>query len=334
MSSDLSTAPTAVCVLGMHRSGTSAMTGLLHLLGVNLGQKLMKTGPDNPKGFWEQYEIVGAHIKLLDAIGSYTDDVLRLPEGWTRRAEVAPYRDFFKGIVQSEFNGSPLWGFKDPRTCRLLPIWREVFEQMRVSPRYIVVVRNPAEIAESMNERGGYAYNQLLLSTLEHMLSAESNTRGDPRVVVSYRELLTDWRRQAERIAKALKITWPNRPEKIAEQAKDFLDPNLRHHTGKEGGSAADAVAQHGADPPIAKWVFSTYEVLTAAASDPGEIDQAALDGISAEMDAEKLSLAAWRAPHSNKERITTVQTMAARLDQDIKRLLKENQELRNRLSK
>jgi hypothetical protein len=334
MSSAMSTASTAVCVLGMNRSGTSATTGLLHLLGVNLGRNLMKPGPDNPKGFWEEFDIANGHVGLLETIDSYSDDTQPLPEGWVDRPEVAKYREYFKNILQKEFSGSALWGFKDPRACLLLPFWRTIFEEVHASPRYILVVRNPSEIAASMNERGGYSYNQLLLSTLLHMLMAELHTRGGRRVVAPYSELLADWRKQANHIGSVLGITWPNPPEKIAGQAADFLDSNMRHHVSKDSGSAAKAVAEHGADPRIAGWVFGAYDILTAAASDPAKIDQAALDRISAEMQADRVQLAAWRAPRSNKDRITKVQTMAARLDQDLKRLIKENQELRNRLSK
>jgi hypothetical protein len=246
---------------------------------------------------------------------------------------MAFYHDYFKKVIHGEFANSQLWGFKDPRACRLLPIWRDLFNQWHVHARYVLVVRPPEEIAASLSERGGVSYNQALLSTLLHMLRAESNTRGALRVVVPYGKLLEDWRGQVEWIGTALGIAWPNPPEKIADQVSSFLDPSMRHYVSRAENRAADAVEKHGADPLVAKWVFSAYDLLAAAAPDPATIDQSSLDRIAADMESERLRLSAWRSPKSNREKITKVQTMAARLDQDIKRLLRENQELRSRLA-
>ena len=57
--------PVAVLVLGMHRSGTSAVTRVLNLLGAELGDDLMPAGSDNPGGFWEYRGVVELHERLL-----------------------------------------------------------------------------------------------------------------------------------------------------------------------------------------------------------------------------------------------------------------------------
>ena len=66
---------TALFVLGMHRSGTSALTGLLHRLGVVLGEHLLPASEDNPRGYWENADIVAVHERLMASLGWTWDDI-------------------------------------------------------------------------------------------------------------------------------------------------------------------------------------------------------------------------------------------------------------------
>src|SRR5580698_6176593 len=94
----------AVCVLGMHRSGTSALTRLINLLGVYVGEDLIPGSIDNPKGFWEDRAIVAVHEELLDALGSAFDDVLPLPAGWEQSPKVKPFRNELVKIIRRQFS--------------------------------------------------------------------------------------------------------------------------------------------------------------------------------------------------------------------------------------
>src|SRR5580658_3168224 len=73
---------TALVVLGMHRSGTSALAGMLHHLGVALGERLMPASPDNPRGYWEHSEIVAINHRLMATMGWAWDDIRPLPAGF------------------------------------------------------------------------------------------------------------------------------------------------------------------------------------------------------------------------------------------------------------
>src|SRR5215472_599841 len=75
---------TALVVLGMHRSGTSALTGMLHHLGVTLGENLMPATIDNPRGYWEHADIVKVHERLMASLGWDWHDVRSLPPGFEK----------------------------------------------------------------------------------------------------------------------------------------------------------------------------------------------------------------------------------------------------------
>src|SRR4051794_27736950 len=72
----------AVLVLGMHRSGTSAMAGALALCGFATGSDLMPAAADNPKGFWEHAGVVAIHERLLRALDRPWHDPRPLPDDW------------------------------------------------------------------------------------------------------------------------------------------------------------------------------------------------------------------------------------------------------------
>src|SRR3546814_15012580 len=71
---------TGILILGMHRSGTSALTRVLNLLGVALGERLMPAGKGNESGHWESLAVYEAHEQLLTALGRRWDDFREMPE--------------------------------------------------------------------------------------------------------------------------------------------------------------------------------------------------------------------------------------------------------------
>jgi len=75
--------PEAIIVLGMHRSGTSALTRTLNLLGCDISSQLRPPWPDNNEtGFWEPLDISEMHEEMLRSVGSSWDDVSELPRLW------------------------------------------------------------------------------------------------------------------------------------------------------------------------------------------------------------------------------------------------------------
>src|SRR3977135_1600890 len=126
----------AVVVLGMHRSGTSALCGALDLLGADFGKHLMPATDANEKGHWEHEEIVRAHDGLLSSLGSCWDDDELLQSDWVEREVTREIRSDLIRILERDFAHSSLFGVKDPRMCRLMPLWLPIFQTLPVEPHF------------------------------------------------------------------------------------------------------------------------------------------------------------------------------------------------------
>jgi O-antigen biosynthesis protein len=247
---------TALVVLGMHRSGTSALTGMLHRLGVALGDRLMAATPDNPRGYWEHGDIVAIHERLMTALGWGWDDIRSLPRGFELQEPAQAARRALTAILTRDFAGMPLWGLKDPRLCRLMPLWTELFSEERIEPRYLLAVRHPLDVAESLAARDGISPAWGALLWLGHLLDAERATRGSTRVIVHYEDLFgtPGWRGIAARITSEFRLDWP-RSDTASEAAVDaFLAPELRRRRASDSAGTANA--------KLPAWVASVYEAF------------------------------------------------------------------------
>lgn len=221
----------AIIVLGMHRSGTSALTGVLSLMGADPGARLMPPIEGiNPKGFWENTAIVACHEALLTRLASSWHDDLPLPEQWWKSDEIQSFRSQLLQVVREDFGGKALWLLKDPRICRLLPLWLDLLEELKVAPYFVLCVRHPLEVAKSLNKRDGILEDKACMSWLGHVLESERWSRNYPRVIIRYDQLLDDWRGVTSQIADAFGFSeqvfsWGN-----ANAIDEFLEPMLRHH--------------------------------------------------------------------------------------------------------
>jgi hypothetical protein len=148
----------AVVVLGMHRSGTSMLARLLVALGVDFGKRLLTDEvPDNQIGYWEQADIVELQEAILDRLDRTwygPNGHLALPEGWRSRPDIVPLLARLSDILTQELDQARgLWGFKDPRTARLLPFWQAQFTARGVQALTVLAVRHPAAVCGSLLAR-------------------------------------------------------------------------------------------------------------------------------------------------------------------------------------
>lgn len=237
----------ALLVLGMHRSGTSALAGILSNLGIDLGHRLMPASPDNPKGYFEHQDIVAVHDGFLAAIGSKWDSVRALPAGWAEGTAAHTARSALRQILTRDFAGTALWGLKDPRLCRLMPLWQPLFDELSIEPRYILMVRRPAEVAASLAARDRISTARARMLWLRHVLEAEAATRGQKRTILQYHDLIANgevWPRIVNRMARDLDLRWPISAADAAPAIGDLLTPELWHYrTEEKKGAPAPAVA-------------------------------------------------------------------------------------------
>lgn len=235
MSARLAERSTAIIVLGMHRSGTSALTGVLSMVGANPGPSLMQGDKaTNPKGFWEHKDVVAIHELLLSALGSSWYDAFPLPENWWLRPDVARFRDELIIVLRRDFSARPLWILKDPRLCRLLPMWLEILQELDAQPHFIICLRHPFEVANSLEQRDGIQAARACLLWLEHFIESERWTRDHARTLVDYAQLLVDWRKTVRQVTSDLSISLPY--DMTSEEYIDlFLEPSLRHHHAQTG---------------------------------------------------------------------------------------------------
>jgi hypothetical protein len=221
----------AIAVLGMHRSGTSAITRGLAAMGVYLGNDFLDAQPENPTGYWEDRGIVELDERLLRTLGLAWDDAAPIaPQSFACRA-LRKLRHAAVRYVRRNFAQHALWGFKDPRTIRVLPFWQDVLGACRVDDAYLLVIRNPMSVAKSLFARQRMPLEAALRLWLAYSIPFFDRTAGKTMLVVDYDTLMLAPRRELDRIANGLEIA-ASRPQlapEIERFSNEFLDQRLRH---------------------------------------------------------------------------------------------------------
>ena len=257
----------AICILGMHRSGTSAVARAINLLGAYVGREdqLMPAREDNPDGFWEHMSIYFFHERFLKTLFRSWDSVWPLPDGWWKKPEIEPYRRELKDLIRREFEGRPLWMWKDPRTSLFLPLWKEVLQELEIDVFYPLCIRNPLDVAASLTRREGFSKCKSLTLWHLHNVSSCHWTEGCRRAVVHYDDLLEDWEPSLRRIAAFLQIPWPLEDNPLRNAMAALLKPGNRH-SHSDFRSLKE-------DRDVPEEVISLYRLLLESQENPGLLD-------------------------------------------------------------
>lgn len=264
-------------VLGMHRSGTSALTGALAKSGAFPGTQLMPATADNREGYWECAPVVRLNEELLKRLGARWDSVAPLPAGWTGLPAVEALHVDAARIVAAEFGDSKYAVLKDPRLCRLLPFWRHVLGEAGFTLSCVLMVRRPMEVAASLARRDQFAPEKSLAMWYAHLVDAERDSRGLPRAMISYDALLADVAATLTRVCED--ASFPLKPSAAQKKAAaDAVQPDLKrqhHETPKRAAreslaSGLDAALDSGytklADLAAGKDPQTAMTALVAAA--------------------------------------------------------------------
>jgi hypothetical protein len=219
-----------IIVLGMHRSGTSAVAGALHLMGAYVGATdvLMAPQPDNSRGFWERTDVADLNDRVLASTdASWWNiagfDASRVPEQALEGFEADAAK------ILTDLESHRPWIAKDPRFCLLLPLWLRLLDR----PVCVMVHRDPVEIALSLKQRNGFSLTQGIALWEHYMVSALRSIRHDRLLLVSYQDLIADAEATTLDLLRRLRGLGVDglAPADDRELAA-FVDPDLQHHRG------------------------------------------------------------------------------------------------------
>lgn len=222
----------AICVLGMHRSGTSVITKAISKLGAYVGEEDELVPPlnDNPEGFWEYIEFVNIQERIFESFGLSWETLRPLPTGWIKSPIILFFREKLKRIIAEKFANKPIWAWKDPRTCLLLPLWQEILKELGIEITYVIAFRNPLDVIASLEKRDGFNravceeiwYNYTLSSLYDLLDQIDSS-----KVFVQYDQFLNDPLLIMREIHNRLKF---KDPFDVSEQdIIGLVKSNLRH---------------------------------------------------------------------------------------------------------
>jgi len=216
----------AILVLGMHRSGTSAMMGIIRILGVDIGnpERLKHKDQWNEKGYLENPDFQFFERRLIGE------------EGW-RYVEgeriiykkLASKRNEFQAIV-NKYNRSPLWGYKAIRSM----LFPEIFK-MIPNIYFIITIRSPDNIAKSLGKFWGpHAGKGQMLNREAFRLYGIYYFRflrwlsrnSYPYIFVNYNDLIDNPEAVMRKVANfiGVKLT-----ENHIKRGKQWIEKRLRH---------------------------------------------------------------------------------------------------------
>jgi hypothetical protein len=220
-----------IIVLGMHRSGTSCVSGLLEKCGAYFAPKELDLGrsAENPKGFWERKDLRRVCDQTLYAGGADWDR----PHGFST-ANLSPeaadtaQKEFLQ--IFKELDRQDAWFIKEPRLCLLMPLLQALLDE----PVYVLVYRNPVEVAESLRKRNNIPLPVGVALWERYMTEALNHTRDKPRVLVNFEDLTANPKEVTTVLLgklQALDVNILHMPQK--DIVEGFVDVKLRHHLAK-----------------------------------------------------------------------------------------------------
>ena len=198
-------------VVGMHRSGTSFLTGSLQQSGLELG-KFSAWNPHNLKGNRENLEIVAFSDEVLAARGFAWDNPPTEPLVWTD-AERSRARELI-----ADYDGVARWGFKDPRALLLVEGWQELLPELR----FVGIFRHPTAVAQSLAARGGMPQEQAFALWLAYNKRLLKLYREGAFPLLCFDEDEAVLHRKLDAVLEELGLE-PSTEER-------FFSPELKHH--------------------------------------------------------------------------------------------------------
>jgi hypothetical protein len=221
--------------------------------------------------------MVALDDEILEAVDSRWDNVFAVKDNDRAWAARGRFLDKAKDFLTHNFGDQDLLVMKDPRSSILARFWRQALNEIAVDPVYVILVRHPLEVAESLLARNGSPREKSLLLWTSYMVAVERDTRDAPRVFVTYSDMLNDWRGVLDRIEVAMGRPLPRRTPSAGVEIERFLSKSHRHHEADI--SALDEI------PGVWAGAQTTYRWMIEAARGAAPASKA-LAAVEAELDA------------------------------------------------
>ncbi len=269
-----------IAVLGPGRCGTSTVARGLISLGVPFGDRLKPAARKNPRGFFEDLDLLDINYRVHESLGLRRNgsSVACIPADAWDDDDLHALVDRAAQLIRRRFGGHPAWGCKIGGMMRVMPFWERVFDAAGQDVAYVLAIRHPASVARSrakldphraIQEKSDLEFAVQILPHFESMARRHY-------VVVDYDRVMEDPKREMHRIADALRLPMTDAVEaSILSYASDFVASDLRHNqTVRLQGTVGDVT-------------WRLYRLLRALAEDQGASDAPrALRQLSAEFAA------------------------------------------------
>jgi hypothetical protein len=218
-----------VLVLGMHRSGTSLCAYILSALGVDMTDDVEPTLGN--AGRWERWEIVEFHDRILrlynrDYYGHFHD--FALPGAWWADPRVVQIKREIVAFLEQRM-GNGYFGFKDPRTVRLMPVWHQSLNELRLAPRLVLCLRNPAHVTRSLHVRDGLDPEIGEYRWLVHMIDFFRYANGLDSCTVEYDGWFDNPEANIKKLQTFLDLPWQQSQADLALVLSGIIDPAAQH---------------------------------------------------------------------------------------------------------
>ena len=209
-----------VIVVGMHRSGTSALAGMLHENNIIMGEPdtfYPHPGPENLKGFYENFMFRKLNDMLLRTrrynVKSFRHDISEIQ--YLPNKRVKSRMSFVITVYNKKYK---TWGFKDPRTCLTIKVWLKVINDPG-NVKIINIVRDVNEIAVSMIKRGDQGgLRKFKKLAIAYQSNFEKGVKNHKFLKIDFKDLISETKSTVAGIEEYLGLSIPD---------TSFIDPSL-----------------------------------------------------------------------------------------------------------
>lgn len=223
-----------VLILGGHRSGTSALSRVVNLLGAQSPNTLMPPQADNPKGFWESLPITRFNERVLLQADRSWDDPRPIEPEWFSSTQCKALAAEAASLLAREFADANLMVLKDPRISRLMPVWRDACALENLSVSALIGYRQPEEMVRSLCARNAMSETLGHQLWVRYLLDALDGSEGLPCAAIEFGDLMARWQPAIENVFSTLGGPLPALLESVDKvqttKIEQFLDARLKHH--------------------------------------------------------------------------------------------------------